>query len=170
MLFRSIEALFTDSLIVTGGLSYNNTEIKDDVLLSPGCGASCTVLDPEVLVGDDVFFNISGNSFPNAPEWIANVTARYGVPFQNGELYVFTDWAYKGDTNFFLYESVEFAEDGYWLGGLRAGWEGNNGVALSAFVRNLTDELVLEGGIDFNNLTGFVNEPRTWGVEIGYSF
>ena len=165
-----IEALITDSLIVTGGLSYNNTEIKDDVLLSPGCGASCTVLDPEVLVGDDVFFNISGNSFPNAPEWIANVTARYGVPFQNGELYVFTDWAYKGDTNFFLYESVEFAEDGYWLGGLRAGWEGNNGVALSAFVRNLTDELVLEGGIDFNNLTGFVNEPRTWGVEIGYSF
>ena len=165
-----IEALITDNLVVTGGLSYNNTEIKDDVLLSPGCGAGCTVLDPEVLVGEDVFFNISGNSFPNAPEWIANVTARYGVPFQNGELYVFTDWAYKGDTNFFLYESVEFAEDGYWLGGLRAGWEGDNGVALSAFVRNLTDELVLEGGIDFNNLTGFVNEPRTWGVEVGYSF
>ncbi|MEL6416890.1 MAG: TonB-dependent receptor, partial [Pseudomonadota bacterium] len=165
-----VEALVTDNLVVTGGLSYNNTEIKDDVLLSPGCGAGCTVLDPEVVVDGQTFFNISGNSFPNAPEWIANVTARYGIPYQGGELYVFTDWAYKGDTNFFLYESVEFAEDGYWLGGLRAGWEGDNGVALSAFVRNLTDELVLEGAIDFNNLTGFVNEPRTWGVEIGYSF
>ena len=165
-----VEAIVTDNLVVTGGLSYNNTEIKDDLLLSPGCGAGCTVLDPEVVVDGQTFFNISGNSFPNAPEWIANVTARYGIPYQGGELYVFTDWAYKGDTNFFLYDSVEFGEDGYWLGGLRAGWEGDNGVALSAFVRNLTDELVLEGGIDFNNLTGFVNEPRTWGVELGYKF
>ncbi|MEM7638193.1 MAG: TonB-dependent receptor [Pseudomonadota bacterium] len=165
-----IEALVTDNLIVTGGLSYNDTEIKDDVLLSPGCGAPCTVLDPAVDVDGQTFFNISGNSFPNAPEWIANFTARYGVPFQDGELYVFTDWSFKGETNFFLYESVEFVEDGYWLGGLRAGWEGNNGVSVSAFVRNLTDELVLEGGIDFNNLTGFVNEPRTWGIELGAKF
>lgn len=165
-----VEALITDNLVVTGGLSYNKTEIKDDVLLSPGCGAACTVLDPTVTVDGTTFFNISGNSFPNAPEWIANVTARYGVPFQDGELYVFTDWAFKGETNFFLYDSVEFGEDGYWLGGLRGGWEGNNGVSVSAFVRNLTDEEVLEGGIDFNNLTGFVNEPRTWGVELGYKF
>ena len=165
-----IEALVTDNLIVTGGLSYNDTEIKDDLLLSPGCGAPCTVLDPAVDVDGQTFFNISGNSFPNAPEWIANFTARYGMPFQDGELYVFTDWSFKGETNFFLYESGEFVEDGYWLGGLRAGWEGNNGVSVSAFVRNLTDELVLEGGIDFNNLTGFVNEPRTWGIELGTKF
>ena len=165
-----IEALVTDNLIVTGGLSYNDTEIKDDLLLSPGCGAPCTVLDPAVDVDGQTFFNISGNSFPNAPEWIANFTARYGMPFQDGELYVFTDRSFKGETNFFLYESVEFVEDGYWLGGLRAGWEGNNGVSVSAFVRNLTDELVLEGGIDFNNLTGFANEPRTWGIELGTKF
>ncbi len=165
-----VEALITDNFIVTGGLSYNKTEIKDDVLLAPGCGASCTILDPAVVVDGVTRYNISGNSFPNAPEWIANFTARYGVPYRDGELFVFTDWAFKGETNFFLYESIEFAEDGYWLGGLRAGWEGDNGVNVSAFVRNLTDELVLEGGIDFNNLTGFVNEPRTWGVELGYSF
>ncbi|MEL6724759.1 MAG: TonB-dependent receptor [Pseudomonadota bacterium] len=165
-----VEALLTDNFVVTGGLSYNSTEIKDDVLLVEGCGAGCTVLDPTVTVDGETFFNISGNAFPNAPEWIANFTARYGVPFRDGELYVFTDWAFKGETNFFLYESAEFGEDGYWLGGLRAGWEGDNGVAISAFVRNLTDELVLEGAIDFNNLTGFVNEPRTWGVEVGYTF
>jgi len=165
-----LEALITDQLIVTGGLSFNHTEIKDDELLAPGCGASCTILDPAVIVDGVTRYNISGNSFPNAPEWIANFTARYGVPFNNGELYVFTDWAYKGDTNFFLYESIEFAEDGYWTGGLRAGWEGDNRVAVSAFVRNLTDEQVLQGALDFNNLTGFVNEPRTWGIELGYTF
>ena len=167
-----LEAVATENLLVTAGLSYNKTEIKDDVLLVEGCGggAVCTVLDPEVDVNGVTRFNISGNSFPNAPEWIANATARYSVPLKAGELYAFTDWAYKGDTNFFLYESAEFGEDGYWLGGLRAGWEGDNGVAFSAFVRNLTDELVLEGASDFNNLTGFVNEPRTWGGEVGYTF
>ncbi|MEQ3747308.1 MAG: TonB-dependent receptor [Henriciella sp.] len=167
-----VEAAPIDNLLITAGLSYNNTEIKDDLLIAPGCGAPCTVLDPAVTDagGNFLGYNISGNSFPNAPEWIGNITGRYAVPMNGGELYAYTDWAYKGDTNFFLYESVEFGQDGYWQGGLRAGWQGDNGIDASVFVRNVTDEVVLTGGIDFNNLTGFVNEPRTWGVELGYSF
>jgi len=27
------------------------------------------------------------------------------------------------------------------------------------------NQIRVVGGIDFNNLTGFVNEPRTWGVQ-----
>lgn len=167
-----IEAAPIDNLLITAGLSYNNTEIKDDILIAPGCGAPCTVLDPAVndANGNFLGYNISGNSFPNAPEWIGNFTGRYAIPMQGGEIYAFTDWAYKGETNFFLYESTEFGEDGYWQGGVRAGWQGENGLDASVFVRNVTDELALTGGIDFNNLTGFVNEPRTWGVELGYSF
>ena len=167
-----IEALVTEHFLVTAGLSYNKTEIKDDVLIAPGCGAPCTVLDPEVLdeTGERIGFNISGNSFPNAPEWIANFTARYAIPFRDGEFYAFTDWAYKGETNFFLYESVEFGEDGFWEGGLRLGYAANAGYDLSVFARNITDEERLEGAIDFNNLTGFVNEPFTAGVELAYDF
>lgn len=167
-----VEALVTENFLVTAGLSYNKTEIKDDVLIAPGCGAPCTVLDPEVLDenGDRIGFNISGNSFPNAPEWIANFTARYAIPFGAGELYAFTDWAYKGETNFFLYESVEFGEDGFWEGGLRLGYAADAGYDVSVFARNITDEERLTGGIDFNNLTGFVNEPFTAGVELAYDF
>lgn len=167
-----IEAAPVPNLLLTAGISYNKTEIKDDLLIAPGCGAPCTILDPEVFDedGNSLGFNISGNSFPNAPEWIGNVTARYAIPFRNGEFFAFTDWAYKGETNFFLYDSVEFGEEGYWQGGLRAGWQGDNGVEASVFARNITDELVLEGAIDFNNLTGFVNEPRTYGVEVRYDF
>jgi hypothetical protein len=40
--------------------------------------------------------------------------------------------------------------------------EGRWEVAL--FARNLTDEHNLQGGIDFNNNTGFVNDPRFYGV------
>ncbi|MGB0262659.1 MAG: TonB-dependent receptor domain-containing protein, partial [Henriciella sp.] len=76
-----LEAAPTDNFLITAGLSYNHTEIKDDVLLSPGCGVPCTLQDPAVLNddGDVTGYNISGNSFPNAPEWIGNITARYSI-------------------------------------------------------------------------------------------
>ncbi|MEO1553511.1 MAG: TonB-dependent receptor, partial [Pseudomonadota bacterium] len=165
-----LEAVVTENFLVTGGLSYNKTEIKDDLLLSPGCGTACTVLDPAVDIDGATFFNISGNSFPNAPEWIANTTARYAIPLDNGELYAFTDWAYKGDTNFFLYDSVEFFQEGYWEGGLRFGYASERGYDVSVFGRNITDEDALTGGIDFTTLTGFINEPQTFGVELRYDW
>jgi len=131
------------------------------------CGAPCTVLDPTDGNGNAF---VDGNPFPNAPEWIFNATARYGIPVQGGEFFVFTDWAYKDNVNFFLYESIEFGEDGFFEGGLRVGYESDRGYTASAYVRNITGTDQLTGGIDFNNLTGFVNEPRIWGLELGYKF
>jgi iron complex outermembrane recepter protein len=32
---------------------------------------------------------------------------------------------------------------------------------VALFGRNITDQIRIVGGIDFNNLTGFINEPRT---------
>ena len=152
------------------------------MIVAPGCGLIdpdgdgvseplCTILDPAVYDEDDNFlgYNISGNSFPNAPEWIANITARYAYPIEGGELFAFTDWAYKGDTNFFLYESVEFGQEGYWEGGLRLGYKSERGYEAAVFARNILDEEVLEGGIDFNNLLGFVNEPRIIGVQLSWN-
>ena len=99
---------------------------------------------------------VDGNPFPNAPDWIFDVTARWGMPVGNdGEIFVFTDWAYQGETNFFLYESREFVTDGQIEGGLRIGYGALDGrweVAL--FGRNITDEDNVKGGIDFNNNTG----------------
>ena len=36
---------------------------------------------------------------------------------------------------------------------------------IALFARNLFDAKILQGGIDFDNLTGMTNEPRTVGVE-----
>ena len=36
--------------------------------------------------------------------------------------------------------------------------------------RNITDEVTVDGGINFLNLTAFVNEPAYWGVEFRYGF
>ncbi len=50
--------------------------------------------------------------------------------------------------------------------GLRAGYNWSDGRhQVAVFGRNITDEDVIVGGIDFNNLTGFVSEPAVWGVE-----
>ena len=161
------QAYLTDNLLVTLGSSYNDTEIQDEDLAVAVC-AQCTVTDP--MVGGLAL--IDGNELPQAPKWTHNITARWGMPVgDGGEFYAFTDWAYRSEVNFFLYESVEFTGKSLVEGGLRVGYNWDNGrYDLAAFARNITDEVQVVGGIDFNNLTGFINEPRTVGVEFKASF
>lgn len=169
-------------LLLTAGLSYNNTRIRDANLTTAACGATrvdtfpnvslCTPLDPIVIAAapfSAAIVNINGNSLPQSPKWIANWTARYGVPVGDGEVYAFTDWAYRSKINFFLYESVEFQDKRMLEGGLRVGYK-TDAYDFAAFVRNITKDTSAVGGIDFNNLTGFVNEPRIWGVEAAFKF
>ncbi|MXO58326.1 TonB-dependent receptor [Altererythrobacter salegens] len=161
----------SDNFVVTAGVSYNHTEIKDDTLLVGIC-AQCTVLDPLVNVGGTNRALIDGNPFPNAPQWIGDVTARWSTPAgPNGEVFIFTDWSYQGKTSFFLYDSAEFVTDGQFEGGLRVGYATNNGMwEVAAFVRNITNEDNVKGGIDFNNNTAFVNDPRVIGVSARFNY
>lgn len=160
------EFLITDNFFLAAGFSYNNTEIKDDTLATAPCGSGlCTVLDPLNALGQAL---IDGNPFPNAPELTFNAFAEYTHPIgSRGELFVNTDWAVQGETNFFLYESAEFQSSGNFEGGVRAGWRSaDDRVEAALFARNVTDEENVKGGIDFNNLTGFVNEPRIFGGQV----
>ena len=164
-----LEAYLTDSLLVTVGASYNDTEIQDRNLAIAPCGGGCEVLDPAGPVEGTVL--IDGNPLPNAPKWISNFTARYGVPMGAGEFYVYTDWAYRSEVNFFLYEASEFRGKSLLEGGLRVGYTWNyDKYEVAAFGRNILGEEIIVGGIDFNNLTGFLNEPRIWGVEFKAAF
>ena len=163
------EALPVEHLALTAGLSYNHTEIDDVNLATAPCGSGCTVQDPAGKLPGTV--SIDGNSLPNAPRWIANVTARYAIPYGNGEFFAFTDWAYRSKINFFLYQSAEYSDNRLLEGGLRLGYAAAaNKWEAAVFGRNITNDKSLEGGIDFNNLTGFVNDPRTWGVELKTRF
>jgi iron complex outermembrane receptor protein len=167
--------IVSDNLVLTAGYSLNKTEIKDNGLSVFPCGASvefgpnCTPTDE---LTDDNRALIDGNPFPQAPETIFNFTARYSMPLGgDGELFAYTDWAYQGETNLFLYESVEFKTNGNVEGGLRLGYENfTNNYTVALFVRNLTDEDNVKGAVDFNNLTGLMNEPRVIGIEGKISF
>ena len=169
-----MEAAWTDHLRMTLGVSYNDTEIDDPDLAVQSC-AACTVLDPVVAppvpFGSTAIVNIDGNRLPQSPEWIFNLTTRFGMPVGAGEFFIFSDWAYRSEVNFFLYESTEFEGKSLLEGGLRVGYNWNDGrQELAVFGRNMTDEIVAVGGIDFNNLTGFINEPRRFGLEFKTSF
>lgn len=176
-----IEWAPTDHLLFTVGASYNHTEIQDPDLTVVACGSACTILNPFFQVPnpfaadgdglDEVAF-IDGNSLPHAPEWIVNWTMRYGIPLgANGEVFFYTDWAYRSRVHFFLYDSAEFSDDVLLEGGLRLGYAANDGGwEFAIFGRNIGNDTSLEGGIDFNNLTGFVNEPPVWGIEFATRF
>ncbi|WP_042143494.1 MULTISPECIES: TonB-dependent receptor [unclassified Pseudoalteromonas] len=163
--------ILTDEINASFNVSYNSTEIQDDSLSVATCGSgTCTVTN---ALNSDGRANIDGNSLPNSPEWIANFTLRYATEVADGEFFAYTDWSYRSDINFFLYHAEEFNGKALLEGGIRTGynWEsGNNEYQVSAFVRNLTDEQVIIGGVDFNNNSGMVNEPRYIGAEFKVNF
>ena len=167
---RGIEAELTflpiTTLEVSAGLSYNQTRIDDPNLAIQGCGAPCTVLDPQAAAPGT--FSINNNSLPQAPGWIADISLRYMLPLPGGaRLVASTDWAYRSRVRFFLYESVEFADDWLLEGGLRFAYLFPNAdIEVALIGRNILNDTSPTGGIDFNNLTGYVNEPRFWSMEL----
>ncbi|MBB3119310.1 TonB-dependent receptor [Pseudoduganella violacea] len=170
------QANLGDGLSTTFGSSYNDTKIKDPNLFVRSCGnvqnnpaTGCTVTNPTGPFAGTAL--IDGNPLPRAPKWQHNFTLRYAVPVGNGEFYAFTDWAYRTSYNFFLYEAKEYKAKSLLEGGLRVGYKfGDGKYELAAYGRNITNRVQALGAIDFVNLTGIVNEPRTYGVQFKANF
>ena len=165
-----IEYIVTDNLVISGGYGYNKTSINESGLSTATCGFDlCTVTDELDADGNAL---IDGNPFQHSPKWTANFDIEYNYPLSNDtELFLYTDWKIKGETNDFLYESVEYNYDKQFEGGVRIGYKDHiNEFEIALFGRNITDEENIIGGIDFNNLTAYVNEPRVFGIEVKYDF
>ncbi|KQZ39854.1 TonB-dependent receptor [Duganella sp. Root1480D1] len=166
-----LQANLSDAWAVTFGTSYNDTKIKDANLFVQPCGGGCTVLDPTKAIAGGTVAVIDGNPLPRAPKWQHNFTLRFSQPLGDGEIYAYTDWAYRTSYNFFLYEAAEYKAKELLEGGLRVGYRWNDGkYELAAYGRNITNRIQALGAIDFNNLTGIVNEPRTYGVQFKANF
>lgn len=169
------EAYITPNLNISLSGSYNDTEIQDPNLYVSGCGTDidgsqlCTILDP---VSDDGLYSIDGNSLPQAAEWIGNASAHYVYETSDsGEIYVYADIAYSSEVSFFLYDSEEFRSDGSFEAGLKLGYSWDNGkYDVAVFCRNCTDEVNLKGGLDFDNRTAFINDPRIIGAQFKTQF
>ena len=174
-----VEFLLSDRVRVLANVGYNDTEIDDPNLGDEVCGSSptCTFLDPIIGMrlgnfGPVTDVSIDGNPLPRSPEWTANIILQFTQPLASGaQFYANTDWNYRSESNLFLHESVEFVAEERWIGGIRIGYRTASENLDLAFVgRNVTDEIVVDGGINFLNLTAFVNEPAYWGLEARWDF
>ncbi|MEH6610537.1 MAG: TonB-dependent receptor [Halioglobus sp.] len=174
------EWLITENFRFMSNLSYNDTEIDDKNLTTSACTSTplCTIKNPIASVDNPSDFGpfdtvfVDGNPLPRSPEWLFNVALSYTVPLSSGaSMYFNTDWNYRGESNIFLYESVEHVAEERWLGGVRFGYKTpGEKLDLAVVGRNITDELTVDGALDFLNLSAFINEPAFWGVEARYSF
>jgi iron complex outermembrane receptor protein len=165
-----IDAVLSRRLTLSAAASFNDTEIQDSALGVVPCGSGCTVLDPAGVVPGTV--SIDGNRLPQSPRWIANVALDFRQPVGAGEFFALVDASYRSAINFFLYRSLEFTGDPLTEVGLRLGyrWGEDGRYEVAGFGRNVLDETEILGGVDFNNLTGFVNEPRVLGVEVSVRY
>jgi iron complex outermembrane receptor protein len=172
-----LQAVLSDALRMTVGASYNDTEIKDSSLFVQQCGnfantggrAGCTVTNAVGPFPGTV--RIDGNPLPRAPKWQANFALFYSAPIGNGVFSASTDWAYRSTYNMFLYEAKEYKARSLVEGGARIGYKWADGkYEVTAFARNITDRVQVVGAIDFDNLTGILNEPRTLGAQFKVTF
>jgi len=152
-----------DNWDFTLGASWTRTAIRDTALESGIC-AQCTVTNSIDPATDGA--RINNNPFPQAPDFLVSASAKYTYPLGDGSsLFAFTSWWLQGYTNLFLYKSVEFHTNGNFEGDLKLGWTSpSKRYDVYGYVQNITDKANLQGAIDFNNLTGFVGDPRVFGA------
>jgi iron complex outermembrane receptor protein len=151
---------------MTFGASWNPTEIDDPNLTVAPCGGGCTVTDP--VIGGLAY--IDGNSLPHAPEYILNGIINFRSDPVKKSFFGSLDFAYQSEKHFFLYDSVEFNSSAFELGA-RLGYAWNNAMyEVAVFGRNILDAEIVRNGIDFNNLTGMMNDPRIIGLEFVAKF
>jgi iron complex outermembrane receptor protein len=152
----------TGNWMMTFGVSYNPIEFNDPNLRVAECGGGCTTTNP---IDDEGFVLIDGNSPPHAPDMVFNGIINWRSDPAAKKFFATLDWAYYSEKQFFLYESEEFRGDSFELG-LRLGYAFSDAQYEVALLgRNLLDEEIIRGGIDFINLTGYTNDPRIVGVE-----
>ena len=163
------QANLADGLSASVGTSYNFTEIRDPNLSVQVCGAGCTPTNATVPGSNGGLAYVNGNPLPRAPKWNANFTLKYSTPVGNGELFALTDWVYRSSYNFFIDEAKEYVAKPLTEGGLRVGYKWSN-YEVALYGRNITNRVQLLGAINFDNLTGIVNEPRSYGVQFKTTF
>ena len=174
-----LEARPVDNLHINMGLSLLHTQIEDpNVYAQVGAAVvggvavpSETVLNPTKQVGNNIYAQIDGNPFPNAPDYNFNISARYDIPVGgDSKVFVAGDFNMQGKTNYVLYRSGEYTSDGNNELGAKIGYAFGK-YEVAAFVRNLTNNKNLVDAIDTSNYrAGIYYDPRVFGLMISGSF
>ena len=122
-------------------------------------------------------FDASGNHLPAAPEFTTNLGLEYRHPSEvfSGNFSIRADYFYSEEKFFDQYQRSGARQKPYDLLNARMTYLSNDGAwELSAYGKNLTDELVVSSALLFgligdgaiSNLT----PPKTYGLSVSYNF
>ena len=170
----------TTQLSNAGEADIRGAELESSILLAEGLqlDVGLSWLDTEfVEFVKPNGVDLSGNKLPNSPEFTANIGVGYDREVDGvGRLFSRVDYYYS-DEKFFTDFNDAAKQESYELINMRLGIEfigGQWGVAL--FGKNVTDELVRETVfvspflLGANGRLDAYAPPRTYGVEVSYSF
>jgi iron complex outermembrane receptor protein len=148
--------------------SYNDTRIEDPTLEVGAC-AQCTPTNPvDPKTG---LLEINGNPLPQAAKWVGDAGVRVEQPLSTGKVYAYTDISTRSSMNPLLYTSKEFTLAPLTQVGLRLGYDwGGDKYDVAAFCRNCANQIRVIGAIDFDDLTGYINDPRVFGASFRARF
>lgn len=140
-----------------------------------GCPATLTDLTGTTPAARIYDVDCSGRPLVNAPEWAINVGYEHGFELDRGRLILGIDSRIESSR----YLSMEFLDLGkqesYTMSNLRLTYESEGGgLALTAFVNNIEDELVFSNSLQSPAKSGTVynqmRPPRTYGMRLSLRF
>jgi iron complex outermembrane receptor protein len=148
--------------------SYNDTRIEDPTLAVATCFNQCTVTDPVNAAGNA---ELNGNPLPEAARWVGDAGIRVEQPVSTGSVYAYTDMSTRSQMNGLLYTTKEFELPSLTQWGLRLGYTwAQEKYDVAVFCRNCGNQIRTIGVIDFDNLTGYINDPRIYGAQFRAKF
>jgi iron complex outermembrane receptor protein len=122
----------------------------------------------------------SHNRFTAIPDYNANLTLRYRLPFvpeSAGDFFVQGSAYWQDDTEYETINGPGTAQDAYAIYNARIDWErvlGVEGLGVSAWGKNLTEEECIAGALNlyetFGYTLNYIGEPRTLGLDVSYRF
>jgi iron complex outermembrane receptor protein len=165
----TLSGLVTDSLTLSGQVTYLNAEYDDFCEAISGG----TPLNGDPLCSTPTYADRSGNRLNLAPEWSGGVSLDYRTRVADaGELSFNLGYAWE-DTSYFTAANEAIVSTGGWerMDG-RVGFALNDGLEVYLYGKNLTDERYV--GLALRGLPtlapSLVSDPRTYGLGVRYRF
>lgn len=177
----------TESLDIAASLSFLDATYDRFVTPYGSCTAANVALDARCTgrVGLPRLIDAAGNRLTNAPEFKGSVSATYRFDLAGGGAISLQGAAHHQGRVFFVpANTTVMSQASYTLVDARIGYEsGSGGLAVGAFVKNLTDEDYFHNIVQFTstsdarkdvfaigNALGYPSPGRQWGVEVTYRF
>ena len=149
-----LQAIVTEGLSVSANLGYLDSEYDDFSFENEG-----------------VITDLSDGEFRRAPEFTGSLNAVYEWQMGGGDAWVRGSYRFLGEHFIEQTNRPELENDDQHLLDASVNYA-INGVTVSVFGRNLTEEDGWSHGLNVSGLWAYASAraPRTWGVEISYDF